>query len=443
MEYRASSTDARSVMAGANTGPGFPPGGDERARGALIPLGITGPARGRGGVVRLVFAVVTLTYRTAGESHGPALFALVEGLPAGLPLTRDDIDRDLARRQLGYGRGGRMKIETDRVEVRAGLRHGRTIGSPLMMEIANRDFANWEADRMAVWEPHPEVEHITLPRPGHADLAGMLKYGTDDLRPILERSSARETAARVAAGGVAKALLRAFGIEIRSHITEIGDVRAPERTDLDVAAFDGVDDSPVRCLDADASAAMREAIKAAGREHDTLGGIFEVWAFGVMPGLGSHVSGDRRLDGRIAQAFMGIQAIKAVEIGAGFELGRMRGSRAHDEIYHEPGRGYFRRTNRSGGLEGGMTHGAPVVVRAAMKPISTLSRPLDSVDVATKQPRKAHKERSDICASPAAAVVGEAALAFVLAQALVEKFGGDSMTELQSAVRRYSEGLGA
>ncbi len=388
-----------------------------------------------------MFGVVTLTYRTAGESHGPALFALVEGLPSGLVLTRDDIDRDLARRQLGYGRGGRMKIETDRVEVRAGLRHGLTIGSPLMMEIANRDFANWEADRMAVWDPHPEVEHITLPRPGHADLAGMLKYGTDDLRPILERSSARETAARVAAGGVAKALLRVFGIEIRSHITEIGDVAAPVRADLTVADFEGVDDSPVRCLDADASTAMRAAIKAAGQDHDTLGGIFEVWAFGAMPGLGSHVSGDRRLDGRIAQAFMGIQAIKGVEIGAGFALGRMRGSAAHDEIFHEDGRGYFRRTNRSGGLEGGMTHGEPLVVRAVMKPISTLSRPLASVDVATKEPRKAHKERSDICASPAAAVVGEAALAFVLAQALLEKFGGDSMHQLTAAVDLYRRDL--
>lgn len=382
---------------------------------------------------------MSLTYRTAGESHGPALFALVEGLPAGLALTRDDIDRDLARRQLGYGRGGRMKIETDRVEVRAGLRHGRTIGSPLMMEIANRDFANWEADRMAIWDAHPEVEHITLPRPGHADLAGMLKYGTDDLRPILERSSARETAARVAAGGVAKALLRVFGIEIRSHIIEIGDVVAPVRDDLQVADFEGVDESPVRCLDADASTAMRAAIKAAGQAHDTLGGIFEVWAFGVMPGLGSHVSGDRRLDGRIAQAFMGIQAIKGVEIGAGFALGRIRGSEAHDEIFHTPEQGYHRRTNRAGGLEGGMTHGAPVVVRAVMKPISTLSRPLASVDVATKEPRKAHKERSDICASPAAAVVGEAALAFVLAQALLEKFGGDSMDQLEAAVARYRE----
>lgn len=386
---------------------------------------------------RYTLRPVALTYRTAGESHGPALFAVVDGLPAGLELVPDDIDVDLARRQLGYGRGGRMKIERDRVQVKTGLRHGRTIGSPLTMEIPNLDFPNWAADRMAVWEPEGPVDPITLPRPGHADLAGMLKYGTDDLRPILERASARETAARVAAGGVAKALLRRFGIEIRSHITEIGPVAAPRRDDLTLEDFAGVDESPVRCLDPDASEAMRQAIKEAGQDHDTLGGIFEVWAFGVMPGLGSHVSGASRLDARIAAAFMGIQAIKGVEIGAGFELGRIRGSQAHDEIFHSPERGYYRRTNRSGGLEGGMTHGGPLVVRAVMKPISTLSRPLASVDVSTKEARSAFKERSDICASPAAAVVGEAELAFVLAQALLDKFGGDSMAELEASVERY------
>ncbi len=382
---------------------------------------------------------MALTYRTAGESHGPALFAMVEGLPAGLPLVPEDINDDLARRQLGYGRGGRMKIETDRADVKSGLRHGRTIGSPLTMEIVNRDFANWAADRMSVWalDEGVEVPPVTLPRPGHADLAGMLKYGSDDLRPILERASARETAARVAAGGIAKALLRRYGMEIRSHVVEIGAVAAPPRGDLTIADFEGVDESPVRCLDPEVSALMRAEIKAAGQSHDTVGGIFEVWAFDAIPGLGSHVSGDARLDGRLAQALMGIQAIKGVEIGAGFELGRIRGSRAHDEIYHEPGRGYHRRSNRSGGIEGGMTHGAPVVVRAVMKPISTLSRPLDSVDVVTKEPRKAHKERSDICAVPAAAVVAEAAVAFALAQALLEKFGGDSIAHLDEAVARY------
>ena len=381
---------------------------------------------------------MALTYRTAGESHGPALFAVVEGLPAGLPLTPDDIDTDLARRQLGYGRGGRMKIERDRVQVMSGLRHGRTLGSPLTLQIPNLDWPNWERDRMAIWAPPAEaVAPVTLPRPGHADLAGMLKYGTEDLRPILERASARETAARVAAGGVAKTLLRRVGTEIRSHVVRIGPEAVSLRDDLTLEDFAGVDDSPVRCLDPAASERMKAAIKAAGQDHDTLGGVFEVWAFDPLPGLGSHVSGDSRLDGRLGQALMGIQAIKGVELGAGFALGEVRGSRAHDEIYHSPERGWHRRTNRSGGLEGGMTHGMPVVVRAVMKPISTLTRPLDSADIVTKEARPAFKERSDICAVPAAAVVAEAAVAFVLAQALVEKFGGDSLEHLEAAVDRY------
>ena len=380
---------------------------------------------------------MALIYRTAGESHGPALFAIMEGLPAGLELVPADIDTDLARRQLGYGRGGRMKIETDRVTVKSGLRHGRTIGSPLTLEIPNLDFPNWSEDRMAVWEPGSAVDPITLPRPGHADLAGMIKYEGQDLRPILERASARETAARVAAGGVAKVLIRRYGIEVRSHVVRVGDIAVPYGQDLTVGDFIGVDDSPVRCLDPAASEAMREAIKTAGQNHDTLGGVFEVVAYGAMPGLGSHVSGDTRLDGRIGQAFLGIQAIKGVEIGAGFELGTLPGSLAHDEIFWDAERGYHRHTNRSGGIEGGMTHGAPIVVRAAMKPISTLSRPLASVDVATKEARAAFKERSDICAVPAAAVIGEAMLALVLAQALLEKFGGDSIGQLDESVARY------
>jgi chorismate synthase len=329
-----------------------------------------------------------------------------------------------------------MKIETDRVTVKSGLRHGVTLGSPLTLEIPNKDFPNWSEDRMAVWDP-ADVDPITLPRPGHADLAGMLKYETGDLRNILERASARETAARVACGGVARALLRRYGIEIRSHVVRVGEAAVSPRDDLILDEFEGVDDSPVRCLDAAVEDEMVAAIKAAGQSHDTLGGVFEVIAFNPIPGLGSHVSGDARLDGRIGQAFLGIQAIKGVEIGAGFELGRLPGSEAHDEIFHDEDRGYYRRTNRSGGLEGGMTHGAPLVVRAVMKPISTLSRPLASVDVATKEERAAFKERSDICAVPAAAVVGEAALAFVLAQALVEKFGGDSISQLDAAVERY------
>ena len=384
---------------------------------------------------------MALTYRTAGESHGPAIFATVDGLPVGLTLVPEDIDTDLARRQLGYGRGGRMKIERDRVQVKTGLRHGVTIGSPLTLEIPNLDWPNWAEDRMAVWEPAADVPAITIPRPGHADLAGMLKYETSDLRPILERASARETAARVAAGGVAKTLLRRYGVEVRSHVTRIGPVEATPRPDLAIADFEGVDNDPVRCLDPDASTRMVAAIKAAGKAHDTLGGIFEVWAFDPIPGLGSHMSGEARLDGRIGQAFLGIQAIKGVEIGAGFELGTIRGTKAHDEIFHDEERGYHRRTNRSGGLEGGMTHGMPVVVRAVMKPISTLTRPLASVDIATKEARPAFKERSDVCAVAAAAVVGEAALAFVLAQALLEKFGGDSMEHLDAAVGRYRERL--
>jgi chorismate synthase len=384
---------------------------------------------------------VALTYRTAGESHGPAIFATVEGLPVGLPLVPEDVDTDLARRQLGFGRGGRMKIERDRVQVKSGLRHGHTIGSPLTLEIPNLDWPNWAEARMAIWEPTEEVPAITIPRPGHADLAGMLKYETSDLRPILERASARETAARVAAGGVAKALLRRYGTEVRSHVTRIGPVEAAPRPDLTLVDFEGVDDDPVRCLDPEASPRMVAAIKEAGKAHDTLGGVFEVWAFDPIPGLGSHMSGDARLDGRIGQAFLGIQAIKGVEIGAGFELGTLPGSQAHDEIFHSEERGYFRETNRSGGLEGGMTHGMPVVVRAVMKPISTLTRPLASVDIATKEARPAFKERSDVCAVPAAAVVAEAALAFVLAQALMEKFGGDSIDHLDAAVERYREKL--
>ena len=384
-----------------------------------------------------------LTYRTAGESHGPALIALIEGLPAGLPLTPDDLDADLARRQLGYGRGGRMKIERDRVQVKSGIRHGVTLGSPLALEIANLDFPNWERDRMSIWEPAEDVAPITLPRPGHADLAGMQKYGTKDLRNILERASARETAARVAAGAVAKALLRRFGIELRSHVVRIGEEVVPLRDDLTVDDFDGVDESPVRCLDREASERMKAAIKSAGQRHDTLGGIFEVWAFGLIPGLGSHVSQDTRLDGRLGHAMLSIQAIKGVELGAGFELGRLPGSESHDEIFWSEERGYYRRTNRSGGLEGGMTHGEPLLVRAVMKPISTLTRPLASVDIATKEARKAFKERSDICAVPAAAVIGEAAVAFVLAQALVEKFGGDTLAQLESAVDRYRAELTA
>jgi chorismate synthase len=384
-----------------------------------------------------------LRWITAGESHGPAIVGILEGLPSGVEVTTHDLARDLARRRLGYGRGARMTFEADEVELTGGVRHGKTMGGPVAVRIGNSEWPKWEtvmaadpvdAETLAAQSRNAP---LTRPRPGHADLAGMQKYDVDDARPILERASARETAARVAAGGVAKAILRRYGTEVRSHVVRIGPEAVPLRDDLALADFEGVDESPVRCLDPEASERMKAAIKAAGQDHNTLGGVFEVWAFDPIPGLGSHVSGDARLDGRFGQAILGIQAIKGVEIGAGFELGRIPGSEAHDEIYHDPGRGFFRRTNRSGGIEGGMTHGAPVVIRAVMKPISTLTRPLASVDVATKEPRKAFKERSDICAVPAAAVVAEAAVAFVLAQALMEKFGGDSIDHLDAAVERY------
>src|SRR5919107_1697643 len=295
---------------------------------------------------------MALRFTTAGESHGPGLTAVVEGLPAGLALRPEDIDRDLARRQLGHGRGGRMKIETDRAEVTSGVRHGRTLASPIALRIANRDYANWE-ERMNPWPVSADVAEVHLPRPGHADLAGVQKYGFSDVRNVLERASARETAARVACGALAKALLRPFGIEVLSHVLQIGAVEAPARDDLTPADFAEVDESPVRCLDADASAAMVEEINRARKANESLGGIFEVRAFGVMPGLGSHVSWEDRMDGRLAQAIMSIQAMKGVGVGDGFDLAGRVGSEAHDEIFWSDERGWYRETNHAGGLEGG------------------------------------------------------------------------------------------
>ena len=384
---------------------------------------------------------MSFRFVTAGESHGPGLTAIVEGLPAGLELRPEDIDADLARRQLGHGRGGRMKIEKDRAQVTAGVRHGRTLGSPVAMWIENRDYQNWE-ERMNPWPVDGAVEEVHLPRPGHADLAGIQKFGHTDVRNVLERASARETAARVAAGGVAKAFLRELGVEVRSHVTRIGSVAAPAREPLAAGDFAGVDESPVRSLDADAGTAMVAEIDAARKANESLGGEFEVIAFGLVPGIGSHTSWEERLDGRLAQAIMSIQALKGVSIGDGFELAERVGSKAHDEIFWSDERGYNRETNRAGGVEGGMTNGDTLVVTGAMKPLPTLTKPLRSVDTETKEPAQALRERTDSCTVPAAGVVGEAMVALVLAAAYREKFGGDHMDDVRAALRAYEERIG-
>jgi chorismate synthase len=384
---------------------------------------------------------VTLSLTTAGESHGPGLVAIVEGLPAGLELDRDALDRDMARRQLGHGRGGRMKIERDAVEIRSGVRHGRTLGSPIAVLVANRDYPNWE-ERMNPWPMNAEVEQVHTPRPGHADLAGLLKFGHSDVRNVLERASARETAARVAAGGLAKAFLDALGVSVHSHVLQIGSVRAPEPDQLGPEDFAAVDDSPVRCLDADASAEMVEEIDRLRKANETLGGTFEVLAFGLVPGLGSHVSWEERLDARLAQAMVSIQAIKGVALGEAWEIAGRPGSQAHDEIFWSEARGWYRDTNRAGGLEGGMSNGEPLVVRAAMKPLSTLTQPLRSVDTETKQPAEALRERTDSTTVPAAAVVGESMVALALARCYREKLGGDHIDDVRAALAAYKERIG-
>jgi chorismate synthase len=384
---------------------------------------------------------MALRFTTAGESHGPGLTAVVEGLPAGLSLTPDDIDRDLARRQLGHGRGGRMKIEKDRAEVTAGLRHGRTLGSPVALTVVNRDFANWE-ERMNPWPVEAAVEEVHLPRPGHADLSGVQKYGFTDVRNVLERASARETAARVACGALAKVYLRALGVAVFSHVIQIGSVHAPTPDDLAPDAFAAVDESPVRCLDPDASAGMVAEIDQARKANESLGGVFEVMAFGLVPGIGSHVSWDTRLDGRLGQAIMSIQAMKGVSIGNGFDVAGKVGSQAHDEIFWSEERGYHRETNRAGGLEGGMTTGEPLAVRGAMKPLPTLTKPLRSVDIDTHEPAQALRERTDSCTVPAAGVVGEAMVALTLAQAYGEKLGGDHIDDSLAALDAYKRRIG-
>jgi chorismate synthase len=384
---------------------------------------------------------MTLKLTTAGESHGPGLTCVVEGLPAGLRLDREALDRDLARRQLGHGRGGRMKIESDRVDVTAGVRHGHTLGGPIAIQVHNRDYANWE-ERMNPWPVEAQSAEVHLPRPGHADLVGTQKYGLPDVRDILERASARETAARVAGGAVAKEFLRALGVEVFSHVLQITSVTAPRRDDLTPADFASVDESPVRCLDPDATRAMVAEINSLRKANESLGGVFEVRAFGLVPGLGSHVSWEERLDGRLAMAICSIQAIKAVSIGDGYEVAGLPGSLAHDEIFYSQERGYYRETNRAGGVEGGMTNGDPLVVRGSMKPLPTLTKPLRSVDIATHEPAQALRERTDSCTVPAAGVVAEAMVAFVLAQAYRQKFGGDHIDDVKLALAAYEERIG-
>ena len=378
-----------------------------------------------------------LRWITGGESHGPRLTAIVDGIPAGLPLLATDIDVDLARRQRGYGRGGRMKIETDQVEFTGGVRNGETLGAPIVLQIQNRDYASW-TDRMAP-EPLPSApEPLTRPRPGHADLAGGLKFDRRDLRDILERASARETASRTAVGAVCRKLLAAVGIDVFAYVRSIGSVEAPEpRWPFDELRA-RARASDLACPDPDAEARMKQAIKDASHAGDTLGGVFEVVALGVPPGLGSHTQWDRKLDGRLAQALMCIQAIKAVEIGDGMRAAKIPGSQVHDPIAYDAERRESQRgSNRAGGLEGGITNGQPVIVRGAMKPIATLRKALDSVDVATKEPYAAAFERSDICAVAAASVVGEAMVCITLADALLEKFGGDSVREVRRNVDGY------
>jgi chorismate synthase len=382
--------------------------------------------------------MAALRFTTAGESHGPGLVAVVEGLPAGLELDRERLDREMARRQLGHGRGGRMKIERDAVEVRSGIRHGRTLGSPIAVLVANRDYANWE-ERMSPWPVGAEVEESHLPRPGHADLVGMLKFGHRDARNVLERASARETAARVAAGALAKEFLRAVGASVHSHVLRVGSVSAPEPGDVGPSDFDAVDDSPVRCLDAGASEAMVAEIDRLRKENESLGGVFEVRAFGLVPGLGSYTSWDARLDGRLAQAVVSIQAVKGVSVGEAWEVAGLPGSESHDEIFWSEERGYARETNRAGGVEGGMSNGEPLVVRGALKPISTLTKPLRSVDTETKQPAQAMRERTDSTVVPAAGVVAEAMVALVLARCYREKFGGDHIDDVLAALSAYRE----
>lgn len=374
-------------------------------------------------------------FLTAGESHGKALTIIIEGVPAGLPLDEEYIAHDLRRRQEGYGRSSRMALEQDRAEILSGVRHGLTMGSPIALLIRNRDWENWK-EIMSISPVKERIQPLTYPRPGHADLAGVIKYGLDDIRPILERSSARDTAARVAAGAVARRFVEEFGIEVHSHTVAIGGKWIKNVAPID---WQQVEKSPVRCADAEVEKVMIAAIDEAKATGDTVGGVFEVIATGVPIGLGSHVHWDRRLDGRIAQVMMSINSVKGVEIGGGFGLANLKGSQAHDIIGvgDKPPYPWRRATNRAGGIEGGISNGEPIVIRAVVKPIPTLAKPLPSIDLATKKVAQAHFERSDICIVPAAGVIGEAMLAIVLADAILEKFAGDNLAETSRNYQNY------
>lgn len=383
-----------------------------------------------------------MRFLTAGESHGPQLTAIVEGVPAQFPISKEKIDFELARRQKGYGRGRRMKIEKDRIRFVGGVRHGKTTGAPVAMVIENQDWKNWQ-DIMGAEPLSPEEEarlrrRVTRPRPGHADLNGAIKYGHRDLRNVLERSSARETAVRVAIGALARQLLEPFGIRIQGHVVEIGGVRAEKRDYESLAELGEVTEaSPVRCFDPEAEKKMIEKIDEAKQKGDSVGGVVEVIAEGLPIGLGSHVHYDRKLDGLLARAVMSINAFKGVEIGIGFAAAERFGSEVHDEIIYDQNSGYRRKTNRLGGFEGGMTNGMPVVIRGVMKPIPTLYRPLESVDIETKEPFAASIERSDNCAVPAASVVCENVVAWELANSFLEKFSCDNMSEIKAAYERF------
>jgi len=374
---------------------------------------------------------------TAGESHGKALVAVLEGLPAGVPMAPKEVAGELARRRHGYGRSGRQKLEGDRLEILSGVRHGRTLGSPIAITIENAEWEEKYRDLMAVEGETDPGDKLTRPRPGHADLAGVMKYGFDDVRNVLERASARETAARVAAGCPCKAFLAELGIRVLSHVVRIGTVAVPDDAGPPGPEdLEEVDASPVRCFEAQASAAMVKEIDRVRKARDTVGGVFEVIAYGCPPGLGSHVQSDRKLDARVALALMSIQSVKGVEVGDGFATAERLGSKAHDEIVVD-GAGLSRTSMRAGGIEGGMSTGQPIRVRAAMKPFSTVPQPLSTVDLATGRPDVAIRQRTDVCAVPAGGVVGEAATAFVLAQAVLEKFGGDSLPETRRNLEGY------